>query len=164
MYIHLEYTIAMCNPFKQTQIHWLFIFPLFPRHVVLMRVWCGRFVPVCVVRRQRVGNVVSGQQEESPEEVNDAAGGQEEEGGAERDASLVQQLQEMTSRSISAWTAEAVFLYTLSSSLVWNGDEVEQLGILPFNDSIVRLETAFILKQWIVIFYRHWDTMSSCQE
>ena len=47
------------------------------------------FVPVCVVIRQRVGNVVSGQQEESPEQVNDAAGGQEEEGGAERDAGTV---------------------------------------------------------------------------
>lgn len=39
--------------------------------------------------RQGVGYVDSGQQEESPEQVNKAAGGQEEEGGAERDASLM---------------------------------------------------------------------------
>ena len=57
------------------------------------------FVPVCVVIRQRVGDAASGQQEESPEEVDDTTGGQEEEGGAERDANLVQQLQEKTSRS-----------------------------------------------------------------
>lgn len=46
-------------------------------------------VPVCVVIGQRVGDGVSRQQEESPEQVDGGAGGQEEEGGAERDTSLV---------------------------------------------------------------------------
>ena len=57
--------------------------------VLMCALFVGDFVPVCVVIRQRVGNVGSGHQEESPEQVNDAAGGQEEEGGEERDAGLV---------------------------------------------------------------------------
>lgn len=39
--------------------------------------------------RQRVRNEFSGQQEESPEQVNDTTGGQKEEGAAQRDAGLV---------------------------------------------------------------------------
>lgn len=39
--------------------------------------------------RQRVGNGFSGQQEESPEQVNDATGRQKEEGIVERDARLL---------------------------------------------------------------------------
>lgn len=58
----------------------------------------GGFVPISVAIRQRVGDEFPGQQEESPEQVNDTAGGQEEEGGAEGDARLVQQLQEKTGR------------------------------------------------------------------
>jgi len=51
-------------------------------------------VPVRVVLRQRVGDVVSGHQEDGPEEAaGEAAGGQAEEGGAERDAGLMQQLE-----------------------------------------------------------------------
>ena len=59
-------------------------------------------VPVCVFIRQWVGNVFSGQQEESPEQVKDAAGAQEEEGGSQRDARLMQQLKE-TTRSLTQY-------------------------------------------------------------
>lgn len=46
-------------------------------------------IPVCVVIGQRIGDELLGQQEESPEQVNDAAGGEEEEGSAKADAKLV---------------------------------------------------------------------------
>lgn len=60
---------------------------------------CWEFIPICVVIRQWVGNELSWQQEESPEQVNDAATGEKEEGGVERDARLIQQLQENTRQS-----------------------------------------------------------------
>lgn len=53
---------------------------------------CCGFIPVCVVIRKRVRNELSGQQEESPEQVNETTGRQKEEGTAQRDAGLVQQL------------------------------------------------------------------------
>lgn len=62
---------------------------------------CWKFVPICEVIRQWVGDELFGQQEESPEQVNDAATGEKEEGGAERDARLIQQLQEKTRQKIS---------------------------------------------------------------
>lgn len=46
-------------------------------------------IPVCVVIGQRVGDELLGQQEESPEQVNDTAGGEKEEGSAEADTRLV---------------------------------------------------------------------------
>lgn len=53
---------------------------------------CCGVIPVCVVIRKRVRNEFSGQQEESPEQVNETTGRQKEEGTAQRDAGLVQQL------------------------------------------------------------------------